>query len=154
MLRFRIPTYPATGSIARDHLASERTFLAWMRTSLGFVALGIAIERFSQLDLESLLAPLQPPSSPRDAEAAHRRRAHDRAQARLLVGALMGLGAGSIGYGAWRYFGNLRRLEGATFRPAYHGVAVLGAGLAGLAGGVGGSLVRQRGGRGESGEMV
>ncbi|KAK3341691.1 hypothetical protein B0T25DRAFT_585823 [Lasiosphaeria hispida] len=146
--RFRIPTYPAAGSTARDHLASERTFLAWMRTSLGFVALGIAIERFSQLDLESLLAP---PPPPQHAEAAQRRRDHDRTQAQLLVGALMGLGAGSIGYGTWRYFGNLRRLEGGTFRPAYHGVAVLGAGLAGLAGGVGGSLVRRRGGRGEMG---
>ena len=34
------------GSRARDHLANERTFLAWVRTALGGSALGIALERF------------------------------------------------------------------------------------------------------------
>lgn len=29
------------GSVARDHLALERTFLAWMRTSLSLVAIGM-----------------------------------------------------------------------------------------------------------------
>ncbi|ORY31187.1 hypothetical protein BCR33DRAFT_724113 [Rhizoclosmatium globosum] len=37
---------PNTGSTARDHLANERTFLAWSRTGLGFVGLGIALETF------------------------------------------------------------------------------------------------------------
>ncbi|KAH9811501.1 hypothetical protein DFH28DRAFT_900603 [Melampsora americana] len=32
-----------TSSTARDHLANERTYLAWMRTSLGFTTVGIAI---------------------------------------------------------------------------------------------------------------
>ncbi|KAK8240231.1 hypothetical protein IWZ00DRAFT_488316 [Phyllosticta capitalensis] len=54
--RLRTPTYKNTGSVARDHLASERTLLAWLRTGLGFIALGIAVERFSQLDLTPLLA--------------------------------------------------------------------------------------------------
>lgn len=30
-----------------DHLANERTFLAWMRTNLGIMAFGFVIERFS-----------------------------------------------------------------------------------------------------------
>jgi uncharacterized membrane protein YidH (DUF202 family) len=34
-----------TGSLARDLLASERTFLAWTRTGLGFIALGVALEK-------------------------------------------------------------------------------------------------------------
>jgi putative membrane protein len=34
------------GSRARDHLANERTYLAWVRTTLGGTALGIALERF------------------------------------------------------------------------------------------------------------
>lgn len=29
-----------------DHLANERTFLAWLRTSLGLIAFGFVIERF------------------------------------------------------------------------------------------------------------
>lgn len=32
-------------SAARDHLANERTFLAWVRTALGLVGLGVLIER-------------------------------------------------------------------------------------------------------------
>ncbi|RPB24279.1 hypothetical protein L211DRAFT_771916, partial [Terfezia boudieri ATCC MYA-4762] len=31
------------GSVARDHLALERTFLAWLRTSLAFASIGIAV---------------------------------------------------------------------------------------------------------------
>lgn len=29
------------GSVARDHLALERTFLAWLRTSLSLVSIGM-----------------------------------------------------------------------------------------------------------------
>jgi putative membrane protein len=32
---------------ARDHLANERTFLAWVRTSLAIVVFGFAIGRFA-----------------------------------------------------------------------------------------------------------
>lgn len=34
-----------TGSLARDLLASERTFLAWTRSGLGFIGLGVALEK-------------------------------------------------------------------------------------------------------------
>lgn len=37
------------GSVARDHLAGERTFLAWLRTSLSLVSLGIAIAQLLKL---------------------------------------------------------------------------------------------------------
>ncbi|PWZ02515.1 hypothetical protein BCV70DRAFT_214069 [Testicularia cyperi] len=37
------------GSVARDHLASERTFLAWLRTSLSLVSIGIAITQLFQI---------------------------------------------------------------------------------------------------------
>lgn len=33
-------------STVRDHLANERTFLAWLRTSAGVMALGVGIARF------------------------------------------------------------------------------------------------------------
>ena len=36
-----------SGNRARDHLANERTYLAWLRTSLGVLALAAAIARFS-----------------------------------------------------------------------------------------------------------
>jgi putative membrane protein len=34
-------------TFARDHLANERTFLAWMRTGLAVVVFGFAIGRFA-----------------------------------------------------------------------------------------------------------
>ncbi|KAK8005196.1 hypothetical protein PG990_011233 [Apiospora arundinis] len=165
--RLATPVYKNTGSVARDHLASERTFLAWMRTGLGFVALGIAIERFSQLDLEDLVVVLRhgppvasssaagttPPtiaSSPAAArqqkgeEDEEQRRNENKKKPQLLVGTLMGMGSGSIVYGTARYFSNLRALERGLFKPAFHGVAVLGAAVAGLAGGVYGDTLRRR----------
>ncbi|KAI0065753.1 hypothetical protein BV25DRAFT_1591770 [Artomyces pyxidatus] len=36
-------TLQNTGSVARDHLASERTFLAYVRTSLAFASAGVAL---------------------------------------------------------------------------------------------------------------
>jgi uncharacterized membrane protein YidH (DUF202 family) len=158
--RFATPLYKNTGSVARDHLASERTFLAWMRTGLGFVALGIAIERFSQLDLTDILRPLPSPSPQHPATASttaiaqqhqtvgrraredhddddeRARRKQDKLNSQTLVAVLMGLGAGSILYGTVRYFSNLRLLERGYFKPAFHGTAVMATSVAGLAGGV------------------
>lgn len=34
-------------SVARDHLANERTFLAWTRTALAIIALGVALEKIT-----------------------------------------------------------------------------------------------------------
>ena len=31
----------------RDHLANERTFLAWVRTSIGIMAFGFVVEKFA-----------------------------------------------------------------------------------------------------------
>ncbi|CAI7623182.1 unnamed protein product [Penicillium bialowiezense] len=41
------------GSVARDHLALERTFLAWMRTSLAFASIGIAVTQLFRLNSAS-----------------------------------------------------------------------------------------------------
>ncbi|CAJ2502787.1 Uu.00g101810.m01.CDS01 [Anthostomella pinea] len=146
--RFATPLYKNTGSVARDHLASERTFLAWIRTGLGFVALGIAIERFSHLDLSEVL-----PEHHRKPLSAESRldRERDKEQVQVLVGVLMGLGSGSILYGTARYFTNMKHLQRGEFKPAYHGAAVMAAAVAGLAGGVYGSALRRR--RAERKEM-
>jgi putative membrane protein len=44
---FDSTVYPNEGTTARDHLANERTFLAWLRTGLTVSALGVALARFS-----------------------------------------------------------------------------------------------------------
>ncbi|KAF2470080.1 uncharacterized protein BDR25DRAFT_227127 [Lindgomyces ingoldianus] len=46
------------GSVARDHLALERTFLAWLRTSLSFASIGIAITQLFRLNTS--IAPSTP----------------------------------------------------------------------------------------------
>jgi uncharacterized membrane protein YidH (DUF202 family) len=37
----------ARSSRARDHMANERTFLAWIRTSIGVMAFGFVVEKFA-----------------------------------------------------------------------------------------------------------
>jgi uncharacterized membrane protein YidH (DUF202 family) len=133
--RLRPPMYNNTGSVARDHLASERTFLAWLRTGLGFVALGIAMERFSQLDLSEIL-----PTKSKRIEHEHGL----RDSSDVLVGALLGTGGGSIVYGTARYFSTMRLLERGLFRPAYYGAGALGVAVAGLSGTVYWIAVRDR----------
>jgi uncharacterized membrane protein YidH (DUF202 family) len=39
------------GSVARDHLALERTYLAWLRTSLSFASIGIAVTQLFRLNV-------------------------------------------------------------------------------------------------------
>ncbi|KAI4747710.1 hypothetical protein E4T50_01962 [Aureobasidium sp. EXF-12298] len=112
--RFSTPVFKNTGSTARDHLASERTYLAWMRTGLGFLALGIGVERFNQLDLAEILP------------TKHKKRFHDHQTHND------------------KYFSNMRLLEQGLFKPAFHGAAFLAVGVAGLAGAVYWSTVRER----------
>ncbi|KAH8147544.1 uncharacterized protein LAJ45_08371 [Morchella importuna] len=45
------------GSVARDHLALERTFLAWLRTSLAFASIGIAITQLFRLNASVVTSP-------------------------------------------------------------------------------------------------
>ncbi|KAI7858121.1 hypothetical protein BDC45DRAFT_434301 [Circinella umbellata] len=39
-----------SGSVARDHLANERTYLAWVRTSLSTISVGVGITQLFRLD--------------------------------------------------------------------------------------------------------
>ena len=139
--RINTPVFKNTGSTARDHLASERTFLAWLRTGLGFIALGIAVERFNQLDLAEIL-PVKSRSRDKQKSQGQHKSHNDRSD--VLVAALLGTGSGSIMYGTTRYFSNMRLLEQGLFKPAYHGAAFLGIGVAGAAGAVYWSAVRER----------
>lgn len=135
LTRFAAPLYKNTGSVARDHLASERTYLAWTRTGLGFLALGIAIERFSQLDSYGVFHCAKC-KSPTAAEEGHGGQSKDKRSLRILVGSLLAMGSGSIVYAMGRYISVQKLLEKGEFRPAYRGVGFVGGGLACLAGGV------------------
>ncbi|PWY77530.1 PF02656 domain protein [Aspergillus heteromorphus CBS 117.55] len=72
------------GSVARDHLALERTFLAWLRTSLAFASIGIAVTQLFRLnsasadantaDYSSLSSPVYDPAAIRLASTSSRLR--------------------------------------------------------------------------------
>ncbi|KPM35087.1 hypothetical protein AK830_g11483 [Neonectria ditissima] len=50
LLKFQSIELENKGSVARDHLAIERTFLAWLRTSLAFASIGIAVTQLFRLN--------------------------------------------------------------------------------------------------------
>jgi putative membrane protein len=43
----RSPDAPKPEAAVRDHLANERTLLAWQRTALAIVAIGFLVDRFA-----------------------------------------------------------------------------------------------------------
>ncbi|KAG1461127.1 hypothetical protein G6F46_001087 [Rhizopus delemar] len=45
--------YKNKSATARDHLANERTFLAWLRTSLSLITVGVAITQLYHLSPQS-----------------------------------------------------------------------------------------------------
>ncbi|CAG8957068.1 hypothetical protein HYFRA_00009269 [Hymenoscyphus fraxineus] len=111
------PPFPNTGSVARDHLANERTFLSWTRTGLGFVALGVAL---AKLDALEALSPAMK---------------HDHGDLKIPSAALVGSGTGCLSYGTLRYFVTLNLLKKNLFRPNLIGVGLVAVTSAAVAGG-------------------
>ena len=89
---------------ARDHLANERTFLAWVRTGAAIVVFGFAIGRFS-IALRQLTA-LQ-------GHPVHRSGISVWMGATSIV-----LGVAMVVGGLFRYRATRERLEQGTFEPA------------------------------------
>ena len=124
-------TLKNSGSTARDHLASERTFLAWLRTGLGFIALGIAVERFSQFEI---VPPTSTTSSLPSASAQPDTSDQKDGESEDLVLGLLAIGGGSIVYGTTRYFSNMRMLEKGLYKPSFYGAGGLSAAVVGFTG--------------------
>jgi putative membrane protein len=106
-------TTPATPALdrsaaARDHLANERTLLAWQRTALALLGLGFLVDRFAVEGGSSLAGS-------------------------ILGLALIALGALASIAGTYRYLRTERDIDEATYRPAHvahlllTGAMVLGA---------------------------
>lgn len=105
---FRAPELPNTGSVARDLLASERTFLAWARTGLGFIALGVALEK---VEAFAAISPT----------LLHL----EDGKTRLAAGVLVGSGSLCVAHGTQRYFSVLKSVQRGMFRPNVAGVTLM-----------------------------
>jgi putative membrane protein len=78
-------------SRARDHMANERTYLAWLRTAVNVMIVGLAVARFGSGGRPGALA--------------------------LSAGALLvATGAAGLGYGTLRYRAVNRELESRSLR--------------------------------------
>ncbi len=98
-------TLENNGSVARDHLASERTFLAYVRTSLVLASTGVAlVQLFSLSSSTTSNATTFSPTS----GAAH-------SYARPLGATAIILSLGILGVGMTRYFS----IQGALAKGSY-----------------------------------
>jgi putative membrane protein len=89
---------------AGDHLANERTFLAWVRTSISVIVFGFVVAKFG-LFLRQFLRPSV-------GTAAEGRLS-------MIMGvAFMGMGVFMAIVALYRYRVTLRRLESGEFKPA------------------------------------
>lgn len=96
-----------TGSLARDLLASERTFLAWTRTGLSFIALGVALEK---VEAFAAISPT----------LLHL----EDSRTKIAAGILVASGSGCVAHGTHSYFRTMHLLQNGMFRPNTAGVTL------------------------------
>ena len=114
------------GSVARDHLALERTFLAWLRTSLAFASIGIAVTQLFRLNttIKSSEGLKPVPHPPQD-----RTRQHLRQMGKPLGATFLGIAMVVLLVGARRYFEAQHWIVRGMF-PASRGSVLLVTGIA------------------------
>src|SRR5437660_8460932 len=92
----------------RDHLANERTFLAWVRTALGLIGLGFVLARMG-LFLAQLVA----------AEGEASRRGDHSAHEFVVTGLVfLALGTALTAWSAWHYARTRRAIDSGAYEPA------------------------------------
>ncbi len=97
---------------AGDHLANERTFLAWVRTSISVVVFGFVVAKFGFFLRELMHIGGQATSEGRLS---------------LIMGvAFMAMGVFMALVAVWRYRVTLKRLESGQFEPARGVIVFLG----------------------------
>jgi putative membrane protein len=96
-----------------EHLANERTYLAYLRTAISLMSFGIAINRFSLFLVQSNSGPSNPPLGSRLISSE-----------RLGVG-MVALGMALLAWAAVHYRIMMRQIERGSFRPRPGAVMVL-----------------------------
>ena len=97
-------TKPPKPDRQREHQANERTFLAWLRTSIALIGFGLAIARFG-LFLRQLQRSLTPASSSPTADP------------QFLGTSLVLLGIVTVAIAAWQYNRVYWQIERGNYRP-------------------------------------
>ena len=87
----------------REHQANERTFLAWVRTSLSLIGIGLALARFS-LFIRQIGIQNGNQSSSIDITG-------------ILGAAMVSMGIAIIGLGLWEYNRAYRQIEADVYQP-------------------------------------
>src|SRR3954453_24242602 len=101
------PKPRSTGRVG-DHLANERTFLAWIRTALGLIGLGFVLARMG-LFLRSLALAGGMPRAGRVPPGGEF----------LVIGLVfLALGTGFCGWSGWIYDRNRRAIDEDRYEPA------------------------------------
>ncbi len=90
----------------REHQANERTFLAWLRTSIALIGFGFAIARFG-IFLRQLQGVVAQPAVP----------LHPFFSSETLGISLVIFGIGIIALAAWRYNQIYWQIERGDYRP-------------------------------------
>ena len=108
-------TSPRADSRVRDHLANERTFLAWVRTALGLIGIGFVLARMGVF--------LRPLSMVSQSAPRHEfRGSHEFLITGIifrLVGLVFCLGSG------WGYHRSCKAIDAGQFEPPRHRVTAL-----------------------------
>jgi putative membrane protein len=96
-----------------DHLANERTFLAWLRTSVAMMGFGVVIVRLRELAPQAAVV-------------------HGRLHA-VQLGLMFALiGLAMMPFALWHYLQARRAIDSEDYRPAFWGIIVLSAALVAL----------------------
>ncbi len=100
---------PVANKNRRVHMANERTFLAWIRTSIGIIALGFVVERFAifMTQLASFFTKegVAPP-------------VHHHGASRIFGIALVGIGSLMSLLAYVRFKSTARQIETGEYRPS------------------------------------
>ena len=109
-----IPQPPRPDSRVRDHLANERTFLAWVRTALGLIGIGFVVARMGVF--------LRQRSMVSESARHEFRGSHEfliTGVIFLLLGIVVCLGSG------WAYHRSRKAIDASQYEPLGHMVTAL-----------------------------
>ncbi|HZS88649.1 MAG TPA: DUF202 domain-containing protein [Chloroflexota bacterium] len=109
---------PVNPNATRDHLANERTFLAWVRSCIAIMALGFVVARFGLLIRE--LGPNAPRRTPMGLSTGF-------GVALVVCGALLTILA------TLRYRATTRAIDRDVYNPSHWLILLLAGGLVGVA---------------------